>query len=213
VSGWLPPLIAVGVIALLRVPRLGIWAGLTAVPAGLLFLDRFRDALWAYEHYSVKTRIIAWDILASIVSRSPIFGLGPANYYHYTPLFPILGWYVSFNSHNNYLDIVAQTGLVGLGAFLWFSAEMFLLANRVRKQHQGGFPLAFSVGALGGLAGSLAAGMLGDWIIPFVYNVGMIGFRSSFLFWAFLGGLLALSRMYTKPLELHTPAAGGVPVR
>ena len=32
-----------------------------------------------------------------------------------------------------------------------------------------------------------AAGMLGDWIVPFYYNAGVLGFRSSLLFWVFLG--------------------------
>jgi hypothetical protein len=46
-----------------------------------------------------------------------------------------------------------------------------------------------------GLAGSLVSGLLADWIIPFTYNIGVRGFRSSLLFWVFLGGLLALKRM------------------
>jgi hypothetical protein len=37
--------------------------------------------------------------------------------------------------------------------------------------------------------------MLGDWFLPFIYNVGYEGFRSSVLAWVFLGGLLALEGM------------------
>ena len=44
------------------------------------------------------------------------------------------------------------------------------------------------------LIGTLASGMLGDWFLPFVYNVGLAGMRSSILFWVFLGGLLALQQ-------------------
>ena len=51
---------------------------------------------------------------------------------------------------------------------------------------------------------ALAAGMLGDWIIPFYYNGGVLGFRSSLLFWVFLGGALALRRMLAAP----KPAVG-----
>jgi hypothetical protein len=32
-------------------------------------------------------------------------------------------------------------------------------------------------------------------IIPFVYNVGVRGFRSSMLFWLFAGGVLAIDRL------------------
>ena len=41
----------------------------------------------------------------------------------------------------------------------------------------------------------LVAGMLGDWVIPFVYNVGLKGFRASVLGWIFLGGLVALQHI------------------
>jgi hypothetical protein len=40
--------------------------------------------------------------------------------------------------------------------------------------------------------------MLGDWIIPFVYNVGFDGFRASIFAWLFLGALLAMDQMYPE---------------
>jgi hypothetical protein len=43
----------------------------------------------------------------------------------------------------------------------------------------------------------LVAGMLGDWVIPFVYNVGLSGFRASVLGWIFLGGLVVIHHIYT----------------
>ena len=39
---------------------------------------------------------------------------------------------------------------------------------------------------------SLVAGLLGDWVLPFVYNIGLQGFKVSVLGWMFLGGLVAL---------------------
>jgi hypothetical protein len=58
-----------------------------------------------------------------------------------------------------------------------------------------GFEQAYVLGAVAGLAGSLVSGLLADWIIPFTYNIGVRGFRSSLLFWFFLGGVLALKRI------------------
>jgi hypothetical protein len=37
--------------------------------------------------------------------------------------------------------------------------------------------------------------MLADWLLPFVYNIGLKGFRSSLLFWLFLGLAIALERI------------------
>ena len=60
-----------------------------------------------------------------------------------------------------------------------------------------GFASAYVYGAIGGLAGTLVAGMLADWMLPFVYNVGLSGFRASLFPWLFLGGLMSLRRVQT----------------
>jgi hypothetical protein len=65
----------------------------------------------------------------------------------------------------------------------------------LRKQVPSGFAQAYVYGALGGLAGMVVAGMLGDWVLPFFYNVGLNGFRSSMIGWFFLGGLVSLEQM------------------
>jgi len=53
-------------------------------------------------------------------------------------------------------------------------------------------------GALGGLSGMLTAAMLGDWVLPFVYNVGLKGLRASVIGWLFLGGLIAVGNMMSE---------------
>jgi hypothetical protein len=37
--------------------------------------------------------------------------------------------------------------------------------------------------------------MLGDWVLPYVYNITIRGMRAAMLPWLFLGGLLALEQM------------------
>ncbi len=193
-SGWLPALISLGIVMLLKFPRLTISVSLLALPFVLLSTGIF-DSFWGNEDYSFSTRVAAWHVLTDVLGRSPLIGLGPANYYYFTSLFPILGWYVNFSSHNNYIDIIGQTGLVGFALFWWFIAEMGYLIVRTWRRAAPGFDLALASGVLAGLVGSLAACMLGDWLIPFVYNVGLPGFRSSVLFWIFLGSVVALRRI------------------
>ena len=119
--------------------------------------------------------------------------MGPANYYWYTPLLRISGYYgLQFNSHNQYVDLIAQIGLIGLAAFAWFVWEIGRFGWRLRQVAPQGFAQGYVNGVLAGLAGSLVAGLLGDWILPFVYNVGFFGFRASLFTWLFLGGMLAL---------------------
>jgi hypothetical protein len=56
-----------------------------------------------------------------------------------------------------------------------------------------GFPKAYVIGVIAGLAGTITSGILGDWVIPFVYNIGLQGFRTSIFPWIFFGGLVSLS--------------------
>jgi O-antigen ligase len=193
-SGWLSAFVCIAAIVGARSWR----AGLALAPVAALSALYLWSKLIATDEYSISTRFDAWTIMAQIIRFSPILGLGFANYYWYTPLFPIRGYAVSFNSHNNYVDILAQTGLVGLVCYLWLLWEIGWLGWQLRKHVPAGFAQAYVYGALGGLAGMAVAGMLGDWVLPFFYNVGLTGFRSSMLGWLFLGGLVSLEQMVIK---------------
>jgi hypothetical protein len=190
-SGWLSTFVCIAAIMTARSWR----AGLALVPVAVLAAVYLWSGLVATDEYSISTRFDAWLIMAQIIKISPLLGLGFANYYWYTPLFPIRGYAVSFNSHNNYIDIVAQMGVLGLVCFLWLMWELGRLGWRLRTNVPTGFAQAYVYGALGGLAGMVVAGMLGDWVLPFFYNVGLNGFRSSMLGWLFLGGLVSVEQM------------------
>ena len=193
-SGYLPPMAAIAVILALRSWRLGL-AMLLVAPVAAFYLS---SQAIASDEYSYGTRIDAWIIVFEIIKKNPFFGLGPANYYWYTPLFPIRGWAVRFNSHNQYVDIIAQTGLIGLITVFWFALEEGLLGWRLRNQVPAGFARAYVYSVLGGLVGMMVAGMLADWFFPFVYNIGMYGFRGAIPCWLFLGGLVSLEQIYVK---------------
>jgi hypothetical protein len=190
-SGWLSVFVCVAVIIAARSWRAGLALVPVVVVAGLYFWSR----LVSVDEYSISTRFDAWIIMAQIIKINPLLGLGFANYYWYTPLFPIRGYAVSFNSHNNYVDIVAQTGLLGLFCVLWIFWEIGWLGWQLRERVPSGFARAYVYGTLGGLAAMVVAGMLGDWVLPFFYNIGLNGFRSSMVGWLFLGGLVSLEQM------------------
>jgi len=190
-SGWLPPVVAIITIIALR----RWWLGLALVLIGPVVFPSIMEQLIASDAYSYATRLEAWAILLEIMKANPVLGLGPSNYYYYTPLYSIRGYSVRFNSHNQYIDIVAQTGVVGLFFLFWFFIEIGRLGWQLREKVPEGFPRAHVYGVLGGLAGMVVSGMLGDWFLPFVYNVGIVGLRSSILGWLFLGTLVAMQHM------------------
>ena len=196
-SGWIPPLVAIATIIGFRYLRPAV----VLVPFVLVPIYNVAIDVINTDLYSWVTRLEAWRILLEIVKVNPILGLGFGNYYWITPLFPILGWSVSFNSHNQYIDILAQTGVLGLICFLWFFWAVGRLGWRLRDRVPEGFPRAYVFGALGGIAGTLVASTLVDWVLPFVYNLGLAGFRASVLAWMFLGGLVSLNQIYQDKNE------------
>ena len=191
-SGWVPIILVVWTLLMLWNWKLG---GLLTL-AGISGIAILLPGILETESYSLATRLELLPILWQIILANPWFGVGFANYYFYTTLFTIRGWSVSINSHNNYVDIFAQTGLFGLVAFLWFFAASVMTAFQLRSRVPEGFARAYVNGAIGGLAGMLVVGGLGDWILPFVYNIGLRGFRVSVIGWVFLGGLAVLENLY-----------------
>jgi O-antigen ligase len=208
ISGWLPALLTLITVILLGKPEWGVFAVIIGSVILLFNASLVTDVFNQGDNtYSTITRLEAWRIMVEIIKVNPIFGLGMANYYFYTPLFPILGYKINFNSHNNYIDIIAQTGLVGLFCFLWFIGTLWLLGWYMRSRVPEGFPRAYVIGVLGGLVGTMALAVLGDWVIPFVYNIGLEGFRSSMFAFVFLGGLIALARLCSIAPDRSTEAS------
>jgi O-Antigen ligase len=196
-SGWLPPLVAVATIVAIR-----YWRRLLPLaPIGVLVAYYIATQSIGTDEYSWGTRLDAWLIVTEIVKASPLFGLGFANYYWYTPIFRIRGYAVRFNSHSQYVDLLAETGMIGLIVFFWFFWEVAKLGWSLRDRVPEGFAQAYVYCALGGLAGTVFAGFLVDWVLPFVYNIGLTGFRASVLAWLFLGGLVSLEHMYLGKVQ------------
>ncbi|MCB0110813.1 MAG: hypothetical protein KDE53_33065, partial [Caldilineaceae bacterium] len=72
------------------------------------------------------------------------------------------------------------------------------LGFRLRNRVPAGFAQEYVYSALGGWVGTLAAGVLVDWFLPFVYNIALRGFRASVLAWLFIGGLASIEQMYRQ---------------
>ncbi len=221
-SGWMSFTMAVAMALLLRYSRrnrvaaLAIGAALLLVGI-LIFPHIFEYAGGQSElDTSWAGRLLLYQRTLELVRAHPILGLGPASYRHYgftqwlsLGLGRALYLQPLVSSHNNYIDIYAQMGLVGLALFLWFLLEVARLGWQLLVRFQGDFAEGYVVGALSGLAGTVVAMMLVDWFLPFVYNVGFGGLRTSIVAWMFLGGLVALQqvRPSATPQEEHVHLA------
>jgi len=210
VSNWVGVTAVVGALIWLRWPRwrwpiVAIIAVLIAL--GILFPSIYQfaggDAEW---QGSGGSRLALIERVVGVTLRNPLTGLGPAAYRPYANMAPLqygrAYWTnPAINSHNNYVDLFAHGGLLGLGLFLWFMAEVAWLAWRLRRRLQGGFVAGYVNGMLAAWAGVMVVMLLLDWFLPFVYNVGFLGFQASVLVWLFLGGLVVLENQVKVKAE------------
>jgi O-antigen ligase len=138
--------------------------------------------------------------VVEVTLRNPVTGLGPAAYRPYANMKPLLyreAYWINpqVNSHNNYVDLFAHGGAVGLALFGWFAIALARTGLRLRRRCATGFSLGYVNGMLAMGVGALVMMLLADWILPFVYNIGFPGFQASVLVWLFLGGLIALENI------------------
>lgn len=203
VAFWVSVTAVAGTLVWLRWPRQR-WLAvvLILVLAGTGFLSAAvynfagGDAEW---EASGGSRLTLIGRVIEVTMRNPVTGLGPAAYRPYAAMKPLLygnAFWITprINSHNNYVDLFSHVGLLGLGLFFWFAAELTWLAFRLRAHFTHGFAAGYVNAMLAVWAGALVLMLLIDEILPFVYNIGFSGFQASVLIWLFLGGLVTLEQ-------------------
>jgi len=206
-GGWLPALVGLSVLLFFRsrivftlflVACIVLVATNWEILAPLTYLPEEQGG-------SLLRPYIWYDVLR-LSAYSPLLGLGPVNYMYYwhdptfisyslerTNWWAWYHWGYSPPSHNMFVDIFAQTGLLGLGLFLWAAIALLGLAYRAGQKQKPGFAQAYARGVLAGfLALLISSFFFADWLIPFVYNITIKGFQHSLYSWLLLGSLVAL---------------------
>jgi O-antigen ligase len=202
ISGWLPAMIALGVLVWLWDWRAGVAMSLAALALAPIFSGYLTNQVNdPTQQWSTYSRFATWPVVFEMIKVNPLTGLGPANYVFYTSLYSLVGYFIRFNSHNNYFDIVLQVGFIGMAFFLWLTATILRAGWRLRKLTQDHFVRAYVNAVLAGFVAVLFSGALGDWFLPFIYNIGINGFQGSLYIWLFTGGLMSLYGLQMNNLE------------
>ena len=196
-SAWLPTMLAVGVISFWR----SRWLLVVLLVVVLVYaganLDYLQAAYVRESESSGETRLEAWAHNWLVTGKHFLFGVGPAGYAaYYMSYFPA----EAMATHSNYIDVLSQTGIVGLLAFLGFFLALALTAWDLlgRTKRRFDFTQAFGVGAAAGLLGVIVATGLGDWLLPFVYTQTIAGFDYAVYSWILLGAMISLHRLVTS---------------
>ena len=119
-----------------------------------------------------------------MIEANPLAGVGIGQYYRTSPLFlsPQLAWSYGFeNAHNNFLQIGAELGLVGMGTFaVWIAAAVARSIRALLRAPRD----ARLLGATGGVIA-----FLGTWLTGHPLLVS----ETAFPFWIQLGLVTALA--------------------
>lgn len=209
VSGWLPTLMGLVALLFLHSRRWFFVFLLVLIPFAVL--GPGREYLEKVTADNVEEgglgRLEIWERNLSISQQHWLFGTGPAGYAVYNMTYFRED---ARSTHNNYFDILAQFGVVGLGLWIWFMGATLWYGWRTVQLAPPGLARTVAIAATSGWAASLASMMLGDWILPFVYNQGIGGFRYAVYSWFYLGLLIVARRMIDS--EANTGAVHSIPV-
>jgi hypothetical protein len=193
-ASWVPSVAVLGLLTFLRSRKLFLILMIFAI-AFLFSQKHVIEAAFAVEsEVSGNTRLDAWAVNWRVTGKHLLFGTGPAGYAaYYMTYWPDDG----VATHSNYVDILAETGVVGLFFYLWFFGAILWSGYRAFRRFQGrwDFATAYAAAALVGCIGTMMVMGLGDWVIPFAYTQGIEGYDYAIYSWIFLGGLYAVERL------------------
>jgi O-antigen ligase len=204
-SGWVPLALGAIILIFLRSRAAFVVVLVIAAVFALTNSDFFQQVFAAETEESGETRVQAGAYALQVAHDHFLFGTGPAGYYFYLTVY--VGGLFQL-SHNNYLDIYAQTGIFGFAAWL---ALWGAVGWTVWRAYRAAPPRGF----LGGLAASLMAiypitlliMMLGDWVTPFTYTQTMRGFSYTIWPWLWAGMAIALNYIVHQEPPEATPHA------
>ncbi len=195
-SGWLPLVAGLGILSSFYSRRLTLLFGVAL--AGYVIWNSdvlYRTIVQDNIAEGGLQRLDIWRMNLGHVMNHPVFGMGPAGYAIYNMTYHPRD---ARSTHNNYFDVLAQTGVVGLIAFAALAVTALAVALRARRAVSGRGDVleVLANAALAGLPAAFISMMLGDWVLPFAYNVTIMGFDHAVHTWLVMGvaGWIAASQ-------------------
>jgi hypothetical protein len=190
VSGWLPAFVGIAVFVLLRSRFLFMTVVAVAMIAAVANIETIHEMIEDERQESGYTRAAAAQFFTDVTMEHYLFGTGPTGSYFYLMTYGLGSFQLS---HNNYVDIVTQTGIFGFVSWilLWGSICWTAWKNyRASLNH--GFEAGLSVALLAISAVTLLIMALGDWVTPFTYIQTVRGISYTIWPWLWAGLSIAL---------------------
>lgn len=180
--------------------------GITALAGSLYLLKSVLNPTHTQESLGIDLvmRLLFWGTAWSSFVHSPVFGIGWGNFVRLYGADPSLFFAslpaVGFEVHNIYLQLLAETGLVGFVSFLYLVRQSWRQARYQLHESEDFLDLALAFGVLGALLTLLLHGFID---VPFFAQSGL-------LLWSLFGLLVANGRLrYQSGFGTETSKVNG----
>lgn len=101
------------------------------------------------ENYALVERLAHWQAAINMATDHPWLGVGFGNYEAAYPQYRLINWKFPLgHAHNYYLNVLAETGIIGLVAYIALLSGLLLFTWRTR-QHPDALARYTAVGLLG----------------------------------------------------------------
>jgi len=186
-GAWLGIIGGLVFMAILRSKKF-LLSVLTAIIVGSMFLAIFPSAKFTRRVVGtfkskrpVGDRIYFWEGSLRIIRDYPITGLGWEGFRIVYPEYkPAEGRQLVCHAHNNFVDMAVDSGLLGLGIFIWFLITIYEVSFHIFKELEDGYFKGIAWGFLGSFTAFLIAGLsqynFGDSevVMLFYFLLGMV---------------------------------------
>ncbi len=152
---------------------------------------------------SIKRRIATWKFTILMIKDHPLIGSGIGTYRYNTlryqaeffaqgenrSLYP---YGFADKAHNEYLQLWAEFGIIGLGIFIWFIISYFKYGLRILKNQKNYYSQGIIIGLMGSVVAVLIDGLFG---FPLHLPATIV------LFWLSIGLTITMGGIEPSPIN------------
>lgn len=150
-------------------------------------------------NYALVERFAHWQAALNMATAHPFLGVGLGNYEVAYPDYRLLNWDLALgHAHNYYLNVLGETGIIGLVAYLTLWLTVSLLTWQTTRRHPD--PLARLI----------AVGLLGTWAYLALHSLtDNLYVNNLFIYLGILLGILAVLVCQTSGKVFNMRAVWG----
>ena len=167
-------------------------------------IDAWQRAKSAFDRrdFSIAMRRIIWADSLDLIWSNPLLGTGPGNFELHLPSHRTVArhreWselmgdrqHIAYRAHNDYLEQAAETGVVGLAAFLWMLGSLIWAGAAMVRRRAANPARLLGLGCVAALIGVLVHNL---------FSFTLQDPTAATHFYLFAGLLLAASRNCESP--------------